>query len=127
MCNIYDNNEYDGISIIKDCIVLIECKDTSFGQNDLYTCMIKAEEIKAETIVIITTKEVHPNVKKQIEKFQKTNKKKLYLISSNVVKEIEKDLVNIFEEKKVKDIKELKEIEKYDDLIEEHISFRRQK
>ena len=105
-CRVYDNNEYDGVTIYNNKIIFIECKNTGFGQNALYSALIKADEINANIVLIITTEKVHQNVTNAIEKFEKKSDRKFCLIVSNKVPVIKKELVNFFRPKARKDIKE---------------------
>jgi hypothetical protein len=56
------SNEIDVLAVFADKVVLVECKDTSFGQNDLYVTAMKAEDLKANTVVVISTRDFHENV-----------------------------------------------------------------
>jgi len=64
----FETNELDAVFFAFDRLFLIECKDTSFGQNDFYSLAGKAEALHAIHIFIITTHEIHPNVKKIVDK-----------------------------------------------------------
>jgi hypothetical protein len=57
-----DENEIDVLSVIANHLTLFECKDTSFGQNDLYVAAMKAERIGASKVVIVSTHDLHANV-----------------------------------------------------------------
>ncbi|MEX2158971.1 MAG: hypothetical protein WEB04_06165 [Dehalococcoidia bacterium] len=63
--------EIDVLGVLGDKIVLVECKDTSFGQTDLAMIGLKADEIRPDLIVVISTRDLHHNVKDDIEKMDK--------------------------------------------------------
>lgn len=62
------SDEVDCIAVYSDRIVLVECKDTSFGQNELYVTRAKADNIGASEVIVLTTSDIHQNVEKEIEK-----------------------------------------------------------
>jgi len=90
-----DTNELDTVAILNERTFLIECKDTSFGQNDLYILMEKARMVDANIVIIVTTKEIHENVKLVITKYQEEGERKIYLIKSNNTEKIYLELQNI--------------------------------
>jgi hypothetical protein len=55
-------SEVDGLAIFADELILVECKDTSFGLNDSDIAAAKAQRIGADSTIIITTSDIHPNV-----------------------------------------------------------------
>lgn len=57
-----DRDELDVVAVLADQVVLVECKDTSFGQNELYVTLAKAQNIGANEIIIVSTKDIHSNV-----------------------------------------------------------------
>lgn len=57
-----NTNEVDVLGVHLGATVLVECKDTSFGQNELYVAAMKAQDLGADTVIIATTRDVHPNV-----------------------------------------------------------------
>ncbi len=75
-CRFMENIEFDVIAVYLDDIFLIECKDTSFGQKDLLALSVNAQELRADRIVVITTKPVHENVKKHISKIGSSRKRR---------------------------------------------------
>jgi len=99
-----DTNELDGVTVFSGNIILVECKDTSFGQNELYIAMVKAEDVKANIVLIVTTNPVHNNVEKLILKYEKQGKRKFRIISSNNAEEIVKGLSKFFVLKQTNDI-----------------------
>lgn len=75
-----DANELDVLSIYCDKIVLIECKDSSFGQNDFYVTAMKAEDVQANVVIIITTHGIHPNVQNNIDKYKDARERTFRII-----------------------------------------------
>lgn len=61
------SDEVDAIAVFADRVLLIECKDTSFGQNEFYVARAKAENIDATEICVVTTRDVHVNVETAIK------------------------------------------------------------
>jgi hypothetical protein len=55
-------SEVDALAIFADRLVLVECKDTSFGLNDLDIAAAKAQRVGANVVIILTTSDIHPNV-----------------------------------------------------------------
>jgi hypothetical protein len=78
--SMYGNDEVDIAAFFCGRIFIIECKDTSFGQNDYYILLRKAENIRANIIGVITTQEIHKNVKQAIERDFRRNDKKIFII-----------------------------------------------
>lgn len=60
-------DEIDVICVIANRIIMFECKDKSFGQNDLYVAAVKAQRLRADMVVIISTHRLHSNVYERIE------------------------------------------------------------
>jgi hypothetical protein len=86
---VFEGNEIDNVFLSNNDTVIVECKDTSFGIYDLHTLMIKAEDLNAKYIIIVTTNKIHENVKKQIEKFNEKRERQIITIennNSNVIK-----------------------------------------
>lgn len=61
------SDEVDAIAVFADRVLLIECKDTSFGQNEFYVARAKAENIDATEICVLTTRDVHVNVETAVK------------------------------------------------------------
>jgi len=93
-----DTDELDGLSIYCDKIILIECKDTSFGQNDFYVTAMKAQDIGADIVVIITTHEIHPNVQNNIDRYNKESERTFKIITKTSTKEIKSSLEDFLKE-----------------------------
>lgn len=55
-------NEVDVVGTLAGYTILVECKDTHYGLNDLYVTGRKALEVNAEITLVITTRHVHKNV-----------------------------------------------------------------
>lgn len=108
-----DQNELDGITVFSRKIVLIECKDTTFGQSDLYIVLAKADDIDAKQILIVTTCLVHDNVKKLIEKYEKQGKREIKIIDGNKVDGIKEELIKKFRVNRITDIIKLADYLKY--------------
>lgn len=92
-----DANEIDVLSIYCDKVVLIECKDASFGQNDFYVTAMKAQDIQANIVIIITTHDIHPNVQKSIDRY-KGERRIFRIISKTSTEEIQSSLRQILSE-----------------------------
>jgi hypothetical protein len=86
-----DTNEIDVVSIFLGQKILIECKDTSFGQNDLYIAAVKGEQLEADVVIVITTKDIHPNVRAAAEK----TGKKIRLLSSSSAASLQHDILSV--------------------------------
>ena len=108
---VLDQNELDGVTIFSKDIILIECKDTSFGQTDLYTTLAKADDLNAKRILVVTTNHVHDNLKKLIEKYEKEGKRKIKIINGIEIIKIKKELEKYFSPSRIKDISKLVESE----------------
>lgn len=72
--------ELDVVAMIHSKIVLVECKDTSFGQNDFVNLSAKAEEIDADVIGVVTTQPLHENVKGLIERRKRDAERSVFVI-----------------------------------------------
>lgn len=55
-------DELDVIGVVAEQTVLIECKDTNLGSNDVYVTAAKANNIDANLVIMVTTNDVHQNV-----------------------------------------------------------------
>lgn len=104
---ISDQNELDGVTVFSKKIILIECKDTSFGQTDLYITLAKADDLNAKQILIVTTNNVHDNVKKLIEKYEKEGKRKIKIINETEITKLKSELEKYFTSPPIRDIKKL--------------------
>jgi len=67
-CRVFENDEFDNVFVFRDKTTVVECKDTSFGQKDLYNTIVKARNIEANKIIVVTTENLHNNVSMQIKK-----------------------------------------------------------
>ena len=76
----HGNDELDNVFILKDHLVVVECKDTSFGLTNLYSLLMKAQNLETDQILIITTQEVNKNVLSQIKSINDEEKFKVILI-----------------------------------------------
>ncbi len=56
-------NELDVVGVFAESLWLVECKDSRFGQNDLYVTAMKADAIRADQVVVLTTNDIHDNVR----------------------------------------------------------------
>src|SRR5205823_1444715 len=68
----FSGDEVDVLGVIGQTRVLIECKDTNLGRNDLYVALNKAKNLRAE-LIILTTKDIHPNVQSIIRNLANQN------------------------------------------------------
>lgn len=58
--------ELDVACVLYGNVVLVECKDAPFGQNDYMNLVVKAQELRANVVGIVTTKPLHENVKRLV-------------------------------------------------------------
>lgn len=73
--------------------VLIECKDTTFGANDLSVLAMKAMQLSADKVIIITTRDVHQNVLDAIPEMTRgLDARSFEVISQPSASEIRKEL-----------------------------------
>jgi len=79
---IIDTFELDVIAVSYGSVILVECKDTSFGQNDFLQLDAKAEEIGADIIGIVTTQPLHENVSSLIQRRKKEAQRTIFTIES---------------------------------------------
>jgi len=78
-----ENDEVDVLSVYLDKTLLIECTDSTFGQNDLYRTAIKAQTLDVDVVIVITTREIHPNVRSDVDRLGKTmGRSRRYLLIS---------------------------------------------
>jgi hypothetical protein len=61
-----ETNELDALAVLNGHVLLAECKDKGFGQNDYYIALTKAQQIGATELFIVTTSEVSTSVVGQI-------------------------------------------------------------
>jgi hypothetical protein len=71
-----ENIEIDVLCVFAGMTILIECKDTNFGQNDLYVAAAKAEQVGANLVVIISTQPFHQNVVDGVMKIGKDSSRR---------------------------------------------------
>jgi len=103
---IVDTNELDVLSIFCDKVVLVECKDTSFGQNDFYVTAMKAQDIQADVVLIVVTRDIHPNVKRNIERYKREGERSFETIignSAEKIKELLKTTLITIQDKYIKE------------------------
>ena len=96
----HDNDELDVVGVGLNKSILVECKDGSFGQNDLYSLMIQAGDIHADVVLIVTTQPVHPNVKATLDKYKEKGRRIMKIIegdSTKIKNELNKFLSNLKE------------------------------
>lgn len=88
-----DTNELDVLSIFCDKRVLIECKDTSFGQNDFYVTAMKAQDIGADIVIVIVTRDIHPNVQSIIDRYNREGERTFTLLIETSSEKIKSSLM----------------------------------
>lgn len=93
----YGNDEIDVIAFFCGKTFIVECKDTSFGQNDYYILLRKAENINANSIIVVTTEKLHKNVSNSIEKDFKEEKRKILVIEEKDANKITSHLNEYFQ------------------------------
>jgi hypothetical protein len=59
--------ELDVACVTYGHVMLIECKDAPFGQNDYVNLVFKAQELRAKVVGIVTTNPLHENVKRLVD------------------------------------------------------------
>lgn len=93
-----NSSELDVLSIYCDKIVLIECKDSSFGQNDLHAAAAKAEDVRADIVMIVVTRDLHPNVQASVDRYNQKGERTFRTIVNNSTKKIQSALKTSLEE-----------------------------
>jgi len=97
-CRFHNNDELDNIFIFREKFVLVECKDTSFGQNDLYNIVMKARNLAVNHIIIVTTKKIHKNVLTRIKIFNEDEEENINIVViSGMESEIRRKLEIFFQ------------------------------
>ncbi len=84
----HENDELDVVAIAFDKSILIECKDTSFGQNDYYSLMAKAAANRADIVLVVTTTPIHANVRAAIEKSKERRRPQVRTIEASESKAV---------------------------------------
>ena len=92
------DDELDNIFVFAEKTFLVECKDTSFGMSDLYSIMIKAKNIEADEILVITTQSIHKNVTEKIKELNDGEEYSISLITG-AQEDIEKKMEKILTER----------------------------
>ena len=92
--------ELDVVAVSCNRIILLECKDTSFGQNDFINLNAKAEEIEADIIGIITTQPLHENVNRLIQRTKEQTPTTIFTVhnsddSAEISSQIEAEIAKI--------------------------------
>jgi hypothetical protein len=91
-------NEIDVMGVTADRTILIECKDTSFGQNDLYVTAIKAGQVEADEVVVVSTRELHQNVMSQIQKIGRdSGVREFSVVTETTASAIEQELTRVLD------------------------------
>jgi hypothetical protein len=78
-----EGDEVDVVAVAFDQIFLIECKDTSFGQTDLYVSSVKAQNVGADVVLIVSTRDVHPNVSDAMQRMARGNAPRITVRSAD--------------------------------------------
>jgi hypothetical protein len=94
-----ETNELDVVSVAHDTLVLFECKDGSFGQNDYYIMAMKAKELEADVMVAVTTQEVSENVKRIVQRHSDDSEDSspIHLIEASSEKGIQDGVNGVFD------------------------------
>jgi hypothetical protein len=74
-----ESDEIDVVAVFAEQVVLVECKDTSFGQNDLYVTSVKAQNVGADVVIILSTRDIHQNVRNAIPRIGKSSDEREFL------------------------------------------------
>jgi len=94
-----ETNELDVVSVAHDSLIIFECKDTNFGQNDFYVLTMKAQLVGAHVMVIVTTRDVSENVKRALERVsQQEFRQRMFLIEASGSDEIRTQVSEVFAE-----------------------------
>jgi hypothetical protein len=94
-----DLNEIDVLGVVADSTILMECKATSFGQNDAYIALVKAQQLEIDTVVFISTKELHRNVQDSVDKMDRTSRHlRLRTIATPSASKIRRELLKVLDE-----------------------------
>ena len=64
-------HELDIVAVFCERIFLAECSDSTFGHNDLMVLAGKASDMGADEVVVVTTKQLHQNVRELAERYNK--------------------------------------------------------
>lgn len=87
--------ELDVVSVANGKSILVECKDASFGQNDLYNLVAKSDRIDPDIVLVVTSTEMDPNVRKSIDRYNKRNQTKILVLEGDTDK-ISQESSNLF-------------------------------
>lgn len=71
-----ETNELDALATFAESVWLVECKDSRFGQNDLYVTAIKAEAVGADHVVVLTTNDIHENVQQAANQIRESGRRR---------------------------------------------------
>jgi len=102
-----DTIELDNVAILNERTYLVECKDTSFGQNDFYILMEKARKVDANVVIVVTTREVHQNVDSAIKKYQEEGEREIHVIESGKIKKISSKFKDLMKKRREEYISEI--------------------
>jgi hypothetical protein len=91
-------NEIDVLAVFASHTILFECKDTSFGQNDLYIAAAKAERANADVVIIVTTRDVHQNVLDDLAEIGKRGDREFRLVSKSTAKDLKDETTLILDQ-----------------------------
>lgn len=107
-CRMFENNELDVLAVYLDNTVLIECKDSSFGQNELYVTSAKAEDVRADEVIVISTKDIHPNVRSAAERIGGGTRvfRKFTLLSEETYDDIRQTLLGELERMEIEHVRD---------------------
>lgn len=90
-------HELDVVAVLGEEIILFECKDTSLGHNDLFITAGKAQAIGASKVCMITTRDIHDNVKKTVEELSRPWEREFTLEQAEEETEIRSKITNFLE------------------------------
>lgn len=97
---IVDPFELDVIAVCLGQVLLCQCKDTSFGQNDFINLNAVADEVDADIVGVITTQPLHENVERLVKRTRERSRRTTFIIQgsdnpSKITSGISKSLDNI--------------------------------
>jgi len=86
--------EIDVLGILGGKTILVECKDTSFGQTDLAVIALKADQVRPDFVIVISTRDIHANVQDDIDKLASRGFKVISESASGTIAERLGDLLD---------------------------------
>jgi hypothetical protein len=90
-------SEMDVLAVFADKVILMDCRDGSFGLSDLDQTAGKAARASADVVITISTQELHPNVNDALR--DSPSKERTFLsIATTSANQIQQNLNDVFEQ-----------------------------